>query len=92
MLQVMHGTSVQERPVTSDLSSGSLWERIEQVYESAESSGAISKIHSSPHDLVDTVHGLRFVLQVAENLRDKPKPSSGKQKGYASPNVPRSPR
>lgn len=83
ILQVMNGTSLQERPSTSDTASRSLWERIEQVYRSAESSGAISKIHSSPSDLIDTVHDLRFVLQIAESLRDKPKDNSGKQKRYA---------
>ena len=77
ILQVMNGTSLQERPLTFDTSSASLWERIEQVYRSAESSGAISKIHSSPSNLIDTVHNLKFVLQIAENLRDKPKSDSG---------------
>lgn len=83
MLQVMNGTSVQERPSISATNNRSLWERLEQTYRSAEGNGAISKIHSSPSDLMDTVHDLRFVLQVAENLRDKPKNASRKQKRYA---------
>ena len=77
ILQVMNGTSLQERPLTSDAAAGPLWERMRQVYESAESTGAISKIHSCPNDFIDTVHDLRFVLQIAENLRDKPKSGSG---------------
>jgi len=81
ILQIMGVTSQQEEGHLSEtLSQGEvLWEKILQVYRSAEDAGALSKISSSPQDLRDDATNLRFVLQVAENLKDKPKHTSGKK-------------
>lgn len=57
-----------------------LWDSIEQAYRKAEACGAISQINSQATNITDRGTGLTFVLQIAENLRDKPKQPSEKSK------------
>ena len=81
--QVMGAVSLQEKSNVRDAHSSDKlkWETIQQRYKRAQEEDAISQINSSASSFTDTPTGLRFVLQIAENLQDKPKQSSGKQKG-----------
>lgn len=50
------------------------WRDIRQTYDTAEQSGAIYQIRAKPESVKDSQLGLQFVIQIAESLRDKPKP------------------
>lgn len=50
------------------------WKDIKTAYHSAEEQGAIYQIRTTLEELEDKALGLPFVVQVAEALRDKPKP------------------
>lgn len=73
-MQVMGTTQTQDCSHPKPLPcSRTMWTCIQDVYQKAESSGALVKIQSSPSDLVDKEFGLKFVLQISEAFKDKPK-------------------
>lgn len=83
-LQAMASVGLQEKLNGSSSCSNErrLWETIQRVYSQAEKSGAISQISSKPSRLEDGGSGLHFVLQIAEQLKDKPKDPSAKSGRY----------
>ena len=53
--------------------------RIQDAYDKAQSSGASGKYETHTQTLTDQRVPVKFVLRVAESLRDKPKPPKSRQ-------------